>query len=299
MPSPQLERVLRMLEMRRQGAGGARPSVATRRAGMDAFFSSLGATAGVRSEEVDAGGVPAEWVSAPGADSDFALLYLHGGGYNAGSPVSHRELAGRLSAATGARVLVLDYRLAPEHPYPAAVEDATAAYRWLLRQGVAPARVAIGGDSAGGGLTVAAMVALRDAGDPLPAAGVCLSPWVDLEMSGESMRTRAKWDLLVGREGLLDSAAAYLAGADARTPLASPLYADLRGLPPLLIQVGTSETLYDDSTRLDERARAAGVDATIQVWEEMVHVWHLFAPILPEGQQGIDAIGEYLRERWQ
>lgn len=298
MPSPELEKVLHLLEMLRQASAGTRQSVAGRRAGMDALYSSFGSTPGVSSDKVDAGGVPAESVSAPGAGTDRAVLYLHGGGYNAGSPTSHRELARRLSAATGARVLVLDYRLAPEHPYPAAVEDATAAYRWLLAQGVDPVRTAIGGDSAGGGLTVAAMVALRDAGDPLPAAGVCISPWADLEMSGESMTTRAKWDLMVGREGLLDSATKYLAGEDARAPLASPIYADLRGLPPLLIQVGTSETLYDDSTRLDERARAAGVDATLQVWEEMVHAWHLFAPILPEGQQAIESVGEYLRERW-
>ena len=298
MPSPELDKVLHMLEMRRQATGGTRPSVADRRAGMDAFFGSLGATPGVSSAKVDAGGVPAEWVSAPGADAGHVVLYLHGGGYNAGSPESHRELARRLSAAAEARVLALDYRLAPEHPYPAAVEDATAAYRWLLARGVGPARVAIGGDSAGGGLTVAAMVALRDAGHSLPAAGVCISPWVDMETLGESMTTRAKWDLMVGREGLLDSAAKYLAGADARTPLAAPIYADLRGLPPLLIQVGTSETLYDDSTRLDERARAAGVDTTLQVWEEMVHAWHLFAPILPEGQQAIEAIGEFLEESW-
>ncbi len=299
MPTPKLDKVLHMLEMRRQAVGGAPPGVGQRRAGMDAFFGSLGTTPGVSTEEVDAGGVPAEWVSAPGASADRAVLYLHGGGYNAGSPASHRELARRLSGAARARVLVLDYRLAPEHPFPAAVDDATAAYRWLLTQGVDPERTAIGGDSAGGGLTVAAMVALRDAGDPLPAAGACLSPWVDMEASGESMTTRAKRDPMVGRDGLLDSAAAYLAGADTRTPLAAPIYADLRGLPPLLIQVGTSETLYDDSTRLDERARAAGVDATLQVWEEMVHVWHLFAPILPEGQQGIEAIGEFLKDRWQ
>lgn len=299
MPSPQLDKVLHMLEMRRQASGGARPSVAERRAGMDAFFGSLGATPDVSSEKVDAGGVPAEWVSAPGADADRAVLYLHGGGYNAGSPASHRELAGRLSAASGGRVLSLDYRLAPEHPFPAAVGDATAAYRWLLAQGVASARMAIAGDSAGGGLTLATLVALRDAGDPLPAVGVCISPWVDLEMKGESMTTRAKLDPMVGREGLLEAAAMYLAGADPRTPLAAPLYADLRGLPPLLIQVGTSETLYDDSIRLDERARAAEVDVTFEVWDEMVHVWHLFAAMLPEGQRAIEAIGEYLRERWR
>ena len=299
MPSPQLEQVLHLVEIRRQAAGGARPNVADRRAGMDAFFGSLGTTPGVSSEKVDAGGVPAEWVSAPSAETNRAVLYLHGGGYVVGSPASHREMAARLSAAAGARVLVIDYRLAPEHPFPAAVDDATAAYRWLLAQGVEPSGAAICGDSAGGGLTVAALVALRDAGDPLPAAGVCLSPWVDMEALGESMTARAKLDLMVGRDGLLDSAAKYLAGADPRSPLAAPLYADLQGLPPLLIQVGTSETLYDDSTRLDERARAAGVDVTLQTWKEMVHVWHLFAPMLPEGQQAIEAIGEYLREQWR
>ena len=298
MPSPQLDEVLHHLEMRRQAGGGVRPVVAERRTGMDAFFGSLGPASGASVDPVDAGGVPAEWVSAPDAEADRAVLYLHGGGYVVGSPASHRELAGRLSAAAGARVLVIDYRLAPEHPFPAAVDDATAAYRWLFEQGVEPAGAAICGDSAGGGLAVAALVALRDAGDPMPAAGVCLSPWVDLEGLGEAMTARAKLDLMVGREGLLESAAMYLAGADARTPLAAPLYADLQGLPPLLIQVGTSETLYDDSTRLEERARAAGVDVTLQTWEDMVHVWHLFAPLLPEGQQAIEAIGEFLRGQW-
>ena len=299
MPSPQLNEVLHRLEMRRQAGGGVRPDVDERRAGMDEFIGSLGAASGASVDPVSAGGVPAEWVSAPGAEADRAVLYLHGGGYVVGSPASHRELAGRLSAAAGARVLVIDYRLAPEHPFPAAVDDATAAYRWLFEQGVDPSRTAVCGDSAGGGLAVAALVALRDAGDPMPAAGVCLSPWVDLEGLGESMTARAKLDLMVGREGLLESAAMYLAGADARTPLAAPLYADLQGLPPLLIQVGTSETLYDDSIRLEGRARAAGVDVTLQTWEEMVHVWHLFAPLLPEGQQAIEAIGEFLKEHWR
>ncbi len=299
MPSPQLDEVLHHLEMRRQAGGGVRPGFAERRTGMDAFFGSLGPASGASADPVDAGRVPAEWVSAPGAEADRAVLYLHGGGYVVGSPASHRELAERLSAAAGARVLVIDYRLAPEHPFPAAVDDGTAAYRWLLRQGVDPSRTAVCGDSAGGGLAVAALVALRDAGDPMPAAGVCLSPWVDLEGLGESMTARAKLDLMVGREGLLESAAMYLAGADPRTPLAAPLYADLQGLPPLLIQVGTSETLYDDSTRLAERARAAGVDVTLQTWEEMVHVWHLFAPLLPEGQQAIEAIGEFLKVQWR
>ena len=310
MASEQLTAVLERLETRRLGAeramqlqtrdsAGGRPGVVERRADFEAFVASFGVSDDVTSQPVNAGGVPSELVSTPGADSTRALLYLHGGGYVIGSPATHRELAGRLSRATGSRVLVIDYRLAPENPFPAAVEDATAAYRWLLEQGLDPARLAIAGDSAGGGLTIAALVALRDEGAALPAAGVCLSPWVDLEGLGESMTARAKLDPMVGREGLLGSAASYLAGADARTPLAAPLYADLTGLPPLLVQVGTSETLYDDSTRLADRARAVGVSVTLEPWQDMIHVWPLFAPALPEGQQAIERIGEYLRARWE
>ena len=241
--------------------------------------------------------MPSEWVAAPEADSTRAMLYLHGGGYVIGSIASHRELAARLSRATSSRVLVIDYRMAPENPFPAAVDDAVAAYRWMLANGFDSARITIAGDSAGGGLTVATLVALRDAGVPLPALGVCISPWIDMEAIGESMTARAEIDPMVGREGLLDVAKMYLNGADPRSPLAAPLYADLTGLPPLLVQVGTSETLYDDSTRLAERARAAGVDVTFEPWDDMIHIWHFFAPILPEGQQAIERIGEYVRER--
>jgi acetyl esterase/lipase len=224
------------------------------------------------------------------------MLYLHGGGYVIGSITTHRELAGRLSRAAAARVLIIDYRLAPEHPYPAAVEDATTAYRWLLQNGAMPARTVIAGDSAGGGLTVATLLALRDAGEPLPAAGVCLSPWTDMEGIGESMRTKAGVDPIVQRAGLLHFADLYLHGADPRSPLAAPLYANLQGLPPLLIQVGTRETLLDDATRLATRAQAEGVEVTLEPWEDMIHVWQLFAPLLPEGQQAIERIGEYVRQ---
>jgi acetyl esterase/lipase len=236
-------------------------------------------------------------VLAPGAETGRILLYLHGGGYVIGSSNTHRDLAGRLSRAAAARVLLIDYRLAPEHPYPAAVEDATVAYRWLLRHGATPASMVIAGDSAGGGLTVAALVALRDAGEALPAAGVCISPWIDLEGIGASMTTRASVDPIVQRQGLVWFANLYLGGASPQTPLAAPLYADLHGLPPLFIHVGTAETLLDDATRLAECARAAGVEVTLEVWEEMIHVWHLFAAMLPEGQQAIERIGEYIRQR--
>ena len=201
-----------------------------------------------------------------------------------------------LSRAASARVLALDYRLAPEYPFPAPVEDSTAAYRWLLHEGYDPARIALGGDSAGGGLTVSALVQIRYLGLPMAAAGVCVSPWVDMEALGESMDTRADVDPMVMREGLILSAKTYLGGADPRAPLAAPLYADLRGLPPLLIQVGDAETLLDDSTRLAGVAREAGVEVQMDVWDDMIHVWHVFAPILPEGRKAISEAGEFIKK---
>ena len=177
------------------------------------------------------------------------------------------------------------------------MDDAVAAYRWLLAQGISPGNIAVAGDSAGGGLAIATLLALRDAGEPLPAAGIGISPWVDMEGTGESMTTRAAVDPVVQKEGLLGMAKLYLGDADPKNPLAAPLHADLAGLPPLLLQVGDAETLLDDSTRLAERARAAGVDVTLKVWDEMPHVWHLFAPILPEGRQAIDEIGSFFQAR--
>ena len=199
-------------------------------------------------EKVDADGVPAEWVAAPGIDSQRAVLYLHGGGYAIGSINTHRRLAYDISAASSARVLLIDYRLAPEHPFPAAVDDAAKAWRWLLQQGFTSDRLAIAGDSAGGGLTIATLVNLRDRKLGLPACAVAISPWIDLEGQGASITTRAAQDPMVQKAGLLWMAGLYLAGKDPRTPLAAPLHADLTGLPPVLVQVGTAETLLDDST---------------------------------------------------
>ena len=247
-------------------------------------------------ERVNAGGVPAEWVAAEGAAAGRAVLYLHGGGYVVGSVRTHRVLMAGLSQASGARVLGLEYRLAPEHPFPAPVEDSVAAYRWLLGEGYDAGNIAIAGDSAGGGLTVAAMVQLRYLGLPMPGAAVCFSPWVDLEGIGESMDANAEIDPMVQREGLAFMAGAYLGGLDPRAPLAAPLYADLQGLPPTLIQVGSAETLLDDATRLAGKTRAAGVDAQLDVWEDMIHVWQLFAPILPEGQQALAQAGEFIKK---
>jgi acetyl esterase/lipase len=203
----------------------------------------------------------------------------------------------RIARAAQARALVVDYRLAPENPHPAAVDDAIAVYRDLLDRGVRSDEIVVAGDSAGGGLTLATCIAARDAGLPLPAAGVCISPWVDLEGLGESMIANADRDPLVKKDLVRGMAQAYLGRQDPRTPLAAPLYADLRGLPPLLIQVGTAETLLDDARRIAQRAKAAGVDTTIEEWADMIHVWHCFGSFLPEAQEACDRIGEFVRER--
>jgi len=271
-------------------------SIEEQRAQMEVGLTQFQLPTDVRCDPVDAGGVPAEWITTPGVVAERVIYYLHGGGYVLGSINTHREMVSRLSRAASARVLILDYRLAPENPFPAAVDDSTAAYCWLLSVGVDPARLVIAGESAGGGLTVATLVALRDAGESLPRAGICLSPWVDLECLGESMVTKAEIDPVLTRDSTLMWAKAYLVDTDPRTPLASPLYADLTGLPLLLIQVGTAEVLFDDATRLADRARAASVDVILEPWDDMIHMWHSLAAILPEGQQAIDRIGEFIRQ---
>jgi phosphinothricin tripeptide acetyl hydrolase len=251
----------------------------------------------VKVERVSAPAAPAEWLRPPTAVAGRVVLYLHGGGYVIGSPRSHRHLAAAIATAGAANALLLDYRLAPEHPFPAAVNDAVAAYGWLLDQGIAPGHVVIGGDSAGGGLTVATLLALRDAGRPLPAAGVCISPWVDLTCGGGSYQTKAEADPIVNRASVGEMATAYLGATDPRAPLASPLFADLRGLPPLLIHVGSDEVLLDDAMQLAERAQQATVEATLEVWDRMIHVWHWFLPMLDEAQAAVDSIGRFIRAR--
>jgi monoterpene epsilon-lactone hydrolase len=297
MASPQLKQVFEHYKTFAQGAGQAK-SPQEMRAVMAAAFSAFPSAGEVKCEPASAGGVKAEWITAGNAAPDRVILYLHGGGYVMGSIDTHRELVARLSKAAQARGLALDYRLAPENLFPAAVDDAIAAYRWLLAQGYKPERIVIAGDSAGGGLAVATLIALRDLGAPAPAAGVCISPWVDLEAEGGSMTSRAAQDPLVSREMILTIARMYVGEKGSlREPLAAPINADLNDLPPLFIQVGDAETLLDDSTRLADRAKESGVDVTLQIWEEMPHVWHLAAPNLPEGQEAIDKIGEFVRQR--
>ena len=292
MPSPEHQMLVDLLRAQPVIA----PSVAEMRANLEAMAQSFTLPADVRCEKVSADGVPAEWVSAPGASADRAVLYLHGGGYVIGSINTHRELAARISRTSGARVLVLDYRLAPENPFPAAVEDATKAYRWILARGIAAQKVVVAGDSAGGGLTIATLVALRDQKTALPAGGVCISPWTDLEGTGESIAAKAAEDPMVKNDGLVAFARHYLNGQDPRSPLAAPLYADLSGLPPLYILVGTAEILLDDASRVAERARKAGVSVTYEPWDGLVHVFPLF-PQIPEAKQATDKIGAFIRER--
>jgi len=297
MGSPQLQQVLELQKAFAQGAAKAK-STQELRAAMAAAFSAFPSAGEVKCEPVNANGVKAEWITAKNAAPDRVIMYLHGGGYVMGSIDTHREVVARLSKAAQARCLPLDYRLAPENPFPAAVDDSITGYRWLLAQGYKPERIVIAGDSAGGGLAVSTLVALRDLGAPLPAAGVCISPWVDLEAEGESMTSRAAQDPLVSREMILNLAKMYMGEKGSlREPLAAPINAYLNDLPPLFIQVGNSETLLDDSTRLADKAKEAGVDATLQIWDEMPHVWHLAAPVLPEGQEAIDQIGEFVRQR--
>ena len=265
-----------------------------RRKDMDARALEYKIAPDVTVEPVTANGVRAEWTSTPSDARDAALLWLHGGGYVIGSLDSHRHLVSEAGRAARAWALALDYRLAPEHPFPAAVEDAVTGYRYLLARGIRPGWIAIAGDSAGGGLVVAAMLAVRDAGLAQPACGWCISPWVDMEAIGETMSTKADADPMVQRAGLLEMAGLYLGGADPRSPLAAPIYADLRGLAPLLIQVGAAETLLDDAIRLAKVAGAADVRVDLQIWPEMVHVWHIFHPELKAGLRAIEAGGAHV-----
>ncbi len=275
----------------------------TRRTQFEAMMSQIALPPDVEIEEVRAGDVPCEWVSRSAAAPERPtqiIMYLHGGGYFMGSARSERILTSSLARVTGQAVLSVDYRLAPEHPFPAAVEDALAVYRWLLTTGREPQHIMVAGGSAGGGLALASLVALRDAGDPLPGGAILLSAFTDCAVSGASSSTNVEIDVMGGTpEALIEARTWYLGERDPRTPLASPLYADLHGLPPLLIHVGSDEILLDDSTRVAERARAAGVAVTLHIGEGMWHVWHVSAARtpFPEGQVAFQQIGDFVDQR--
>ncbi len=265
--------------------------VALRRS-IDLLAGGLALPEGMERTEGDLGGVPTDFFT-PAQAAPGVVLYLHGGGYVIGSRTSHGGIAGIIAAASGRQTALPEYRLGPEHPFPAVVDDAVAAYRGLLE--VHPAdRLAIAGDSAGGGLTLATLLALREQGLPLPATGVCLSPWTDLRCTTTSMRSRADIDPVCRAPKLRHMADLYLDGADPTTPLASPAVADFAGLPPLLIQVGDAEVLLDDSVAVARRARAAGGDVELEIWDDMIHVFQAFVGLLPEARRAVDRIGAHL-----
>jgi monoterpene epsilon-lactone hydrolase len=243
----------------------------------DALFAAKASSIAV--DAVDAGGVPGEWVRTPGAGR--SIFFLHGGGYQIGSPASHRGLVADIARAAGAHALSIDYRLAPEHRYPAALDDALSAYRWLLEKGVEPARLAIAGDSAGGGLAIALLYRIRALGLPLPAAGVLLSPWTDMEASGESYASRAALDPIHQR------------------PMLLAIYGDPAGLPPLLVQVGERETIVDDARLFAEKSKAAGVPVEFEIWPGMIHVFQMYTEDLADARRAVTRIGEFLRRAVQ
>ena len=295
MASPELDKAIEMFRAAKVQAQSL-TDVEQFRAWYEQFMSVFQMEDDIVCERLGAGGVPAKWIYAPNTAEDRVLMYLHGGGYMIGSMRTHRVPLSRLSRASGAWVLGLDYRLAPENPFPAALDDSVAAYRWLLAQGIKPKNIVIGGDSCGGGLSIATLVALRYLGEPMPAAGFSHSGWTDLANTGNSIETKAEEDPLIDKEMLDNMASAYLGDRDRTTPLASPFYADLIGLPPLLVQVGSAEVLLDDSIKFAERAKKAGVDVTLEVWDDMPHIWQIFAPFLPEAQEAIDHCGEFFRK---
>jgi epsilon-lactone hydrolase len=298
MPTRAMQDVIDALRDRqRASAGQEPPTLDERRAAFTPGDRLHPVPDDVVVREATAGGVPAHWLTAPGADANRVLLFLHGGGYEFGSLRSDGELAARLGRASRMRVLFPEYRLAPEHPFPAAIEDILAVWRWLLaEQDLNASSTAVAGDSAGGGLAVALLVATRDAEKTLPAAAVLMSPTVDLTSSGASMTERADQDPISTPAMLRQFASDYLAGADPKTPLASPLFASLRGLPPLLIQVGTADLLLSDSERLARAAAEAGVDVTLDVGEGLPHVYQLLLGT-PEAAEATEKIGKFLRAR--
>jgi monoterpene epsilon-lactone hydrolase len=276
-------------------ASGEATTIDEMRAAYDKMCSKLDIPTDARITDVEIAGVPCIDVRTADGEPDRTIVWLHSGGYAIGSPAGYRSLGAHLSAASGARVVLVDYRLAPEHPFPAALEDAAAVYRAVISEQHGGAeQCVLAGDSAGGGLVIATLVALRDNGDALPSCAVCCSPWVDLAQTGDSLDSNAAIDPAVSRGMLEMCTSMYLGDRDRYNPLASPLYADLAGLPPLFVLVGTAETLLDDARRITDRASAAGVDATLRVADDMIHIFPLFVSFLPEAKDAVAEIGEFI-----
>lgn len=298
MASPQAEMLRANLwQIRNSAETIGLPSVDELRS-LNDMMESLGSEPpGVDFEEIDLEGIRGMWATPENALNDRVLLYMHGGGGVFGSMKSHRKLVGHLAKSIGCKALNLDYRLAPEHPFPAAVEDSAKAFVWLLKLGIKPQHIAVAGESIGGSLCLACIEHLRSQGHPLPSAVVMMSPWTDLTLTGESITTCDSVDPICPRPFLQLCADIYLSGQDARSPLASPLYAEMKGFPPMYIQIGTCETLMDDSVRLVDRARAVGVEVRFDVFPEMYHLFQLAMGNMPEADEAVERIGKWL-QRW-
>jgi len=253
---------------------------------------------GARFSTVIAGGIASEWMDMPGIEPGPVMLLLHGGGYNAGSPKTHRKLAAYLAAASKMRVLVPDYRLAPEHPFPAGVKDALLAYGWLLSQGYAPNDIILAGDSAGGGLALSMLLALREAQAAMPRAAVLMAPWTDLTCSSPSYEEKRALDPIITKENLAEAGLWYAGRRDPRDPMASPMFADLSGLPPMLVHAGGAETMVDDSRIFVQRAKEAGVNVDYKEWEDLWHVFHSATPQVPEAAQAMAEIGDFVARQF-
>ncbi len=289
-----VDRMQRFSALKKIDAKTLMPEVQVRYEKFSKRFSKIKSNINVT--KIETGRTKAEWIEPPSVQQHRVILYLHGGGYCIGSPNTHRSLLARLCEASSARGLLVDYRLAPTYKFPAAVEDALDSYQWLLGQGIDPKSIVIAGDSAGGGLAISTCMALRDASAPLPAAIVAMSPWTDLALTGWSMLTLANHDPMLDMKSLSIMSRHYLQGKKPTEPLASPLYGDFKGMPPMLIHVGSNEVLRDDSTRLSQKAEAAGVDISVEVWGGMTHVFQ-FYPNLPEAKGSIARLGSFIKTR--
>lgn len=287
-------RIMRLMSMKKEGT----LNVEENRKNLEKRVFLFRKPRNVRVEQILIEGIYCEWLLPPKSDKDCVIVYLHGGSYNAGSPNTHRGIAARIGKNSEIPVLSLDYSLAPENPFPAALEDVITVFKWLIEQRkIKPSKIIIAGDSAGGGLTLATLIKLRDENISLPAAAVCLSPWTDLALTGDSIETKAKAEIMITKNELQQSVKLYFGDTDSKNPLVSPLYADLKGLPPLLIQTGTEEIALDDTIRFVEKAKEAGVDVTSDIWSGMWHVFQIYGNLMPESKKAIEKIGKFIQEK--
>lgn len=295
MVSKGMERVITLLKKFQNT--GQKPTVESTRKGLNQLAALSKIPEDVNIEPIDIDGIRGEWITTPNMNPNKILLYLHGGAFIAGSIATHRELVSRISRAAGVPVLIIDYRLAPEHPFPAALEDAINSYKWILfEKKFSPNDIIIGGDSAGGNLTLSVLLKAKNVGLPLPKAALCISPVTDLLGTGKSIDSKSGVDPFLSPELGELIINAYVKDNDPKDPLISPLYGDLNGLPPMYIQVGTSEILLDDSKRIAERLQSAGVDVELDIWEDMIHVFAAFAAWAPEAKKGIEKIGQFIKK---